>query len=784
VDTFAGGVGNDTFNATDSTITGLDNIDGGAGADTMTISDVAGAATVSFLTVKNVETLNLVSTGGLKASTDVSGWTGLTAANVTLQGVAADQSLKVTNGSALNLTAKVTTASKIDLTGGNTVAATVTNSTNNSAKTLTVNGDASTTTVTLTQSGTAADAAGVAINDLNNGVAGKANTITTVTIDGLTGGTATVKSDALATLNLANSAKDVTVTNGTSKHTLAVNLNKVTGGTIKDAAATTLNVTTNGTSAGLTLDAGEATTINFAGAAALTTLLSAGKLTTATIAGAGGLTADLSIATVTSVNAANSTAANTITLDATKATFVGGTGADTLILSAAPSKSVDGGAGSDVLSLAAVADLSSLTTKALANATNFEVLGLTGAYGTGGDVGKSTLDLSAVTGFTGVQIDSKTAANDLVLSNASASTALTLVQVTGTKTTVSLKTDGASDALSLTLGNAKSAALDFSGKAITAGGQDTVTVVANADTSAAAVQHKLVLALDSAATLNVSGAAGVDFTGSTFTKLATVNSTSAGNLKIALSVDVATSVTTGAGDDTIATASNPGTLAATINAGDGANSVTTYAGNDVITTGKGDDTINAGAGNNTVTAGDGKNGVTVANGNNTITTGAGADTIAVGNGNNTITAGAGDDTVTVGTGASTVTLGAGADTLKFAGVNTSSSTFTTVTDLAKGDIITTNAGFGNTTGTLGAALTSGVNDYQTYLAAAAAKGAGVVSWFQWGGDTFLVQDNTAGVGVPNANSFNDGADLIVKITGLVDLSTSTLTQGAANLTIA
>ena len=782
MDTFAGGAGNDTINATDSTITGLDNIDGGAGTDTMTISDVDGDATVSFLTVKNVETLNLVSTGGLSASTDVSGWTGLTAANVTLQGVAADQSLKVTNGSALNLTAKVTTASKIDLTGGNTVAATVTNSVDNSTKTLTVNGDASTTTVTLTQSGTAAHAAAVAINDLNNGVAGKANTITTVTIDGLAGGTAAVKSDALATLNLANSAKDVTVTNGTSKHTLAVNLNKVTGGTIKDAAATTLNVTTNGTSAGLTLDAGEATTINFAGAAALTTLLSAGKLTTATIAGAGGLTADLISTPVTSVNAANSTAANTITLDATKATFVGGTGADTLILSAAPSKAVDGGAGSDVLSLAAVADLSTLTTKALANATNFEVLGLTGAYGTAKDPGKSTLDLSAVTGFTGVQIDSTTAANDLVLSNASASTALTLVQVTGTSTTVGLKTDGASDALSLTLGNAKSAALNFSVKAITAGGQDTVTVVANADTSAAAVQHKLVLALDSAATLNVSGAAGVDFTGSTFTKLATVNSTSAGNVKIELRLDGVTSVTTGAGDDTIAT-NNGTTKAATINAGDGKNGVTTYAGNDVITTGKGDDTIHAGAGNNTVTAGDGQNDVTVADGNNTITTGAGADTIAVGNGNNTITAGAGDDTVTVGTGASTVTLGAGADTLKFAGVNTSSSTFTTVTDLAKGDIITTTANFANPTGTLGAALTSGVNDYQTYLAAAAAKGAGVVSWFQWGGDTFLVQDNTAGV-APNGNSFNDGVDLIVKITGAVDLSTSTLTYNVANLTIA
>jgi S-layer protein len=763
-DSWTGSAANDTFIATGSAVVGvsaLDKIDGGAGDDVLNITATDYALIDSTSTVKNIETLNVVSVRELyTGAADVSGWTGLTTANVTISRALWDNTFTSTTGSKVTFTETVANAANITLNGGKTVAATVTNTDNNASKTITVNGDASTETVTVTQTGTAGNnaAAGVAINDLNNGKAGKANTITTVTIDGLTGAAATVKSDALATLNLANSDQNVTVTNTTAKHTLAVNLNKVTGGIIKDDAATTLNITTNGESTDLNLSNKLATTINFAGDAALSAAVTAAALKDVTIAGAGGVTADLSGASVSSVNAAKSTGANTITLDATKATFVGGTGADTLILTTVPTKAVDGGAGTDVLSLAGVLDLTTVTSKALSNASNFEVLGLTGGYG----ATKGTLDLSALTGFTGVQIDSSTAGADLVLANASASTSLTVLQVTGKAITANLKADGSSDTLALTLGNAKSfAALDFTGgkNDITANGQDTVSLIANADTSEAAVQHKVVLSLDSAATLNLSGAAGVDFTGSTFTKLATVNSTSAGDVNIALTLDGATSVTTGAGADTIRTGAT--TKAATINAGDGNNSVTTFGGNDSITTGKGNDTIIAGEGNNTVISGDGKN------------------TIIVGNGNNTITAGAGDDQVSVGSGTNTVTLGAGSDTLIITVVNTDRSNFTTIKDLTVGDKIQINPSFfANATGKLGAALSSGVSDYGTFLSAGAAKGAGQLSWFQWSGDTYLVQDNSVG------NAFVDGSDLVVKITGSVDLSNSTLVNNDHILTIA
>ena len=49
--------------------------------------------------------------------------------------------------------------------------------------------------------------------------------------------------------------------------------------------------------------------------------------------------------------------------------------------------------------------------------------------------------------------------------------------------------------------------------------------------------------------------------------------------------------------------------------------------------------------------------------------------------------------------------------------------------------------------------------------AAAGNGAtnAIVAWFQFGGNTYLVQDRTADT------TFNDASDILIKITGEVDL---------------
>jgi S-layer protein len=93
--------------------------------------------------------------------------------------------------------------------------------------------------------------------------------------------------------------------------------------------------------------------------------------------------------------------------------------------------------------------------------------------------------------------------------------------------------------------------------------------------------------------------------------------------------------------------------------------------------------------------------------------------------------------------------------------------------MTKGDKID----FLNTTATFTTAkiALAGTAAFADYLAAAAAGGANRVVWFQYAGDTFLVQDVSAGA------TFTNGADQVVKLAGLVDLSTATIDGAATNV---
>lgn len=91
VDTIIGTVGNDTVNGQlggIATFTPLDSIDGAAGTNILNINDVGGAGVVpGGVTVKNIQTLNLASSGNVGAAGagkgfDTSAWTGLTAFNI------------------------------------------------------------------------------------------------------------------------------------------------------------------------------------------------------------------------------------------------------------------------------------------------------------------------------------------------------------------------------------------------------------------------------------------------------------------------------------------------------------------------------------------------------------------------------------------------------------------------------------------------------------------------------------------------------------------------------
>ena len=151
----------------------------------------------------------------------------------------------------------------------------------------------------------------------------------------------------------------------------------------------------------------------------------------------------------------------------------------------------------------------------------------------------------------------------------------------------------------------------------------------------------------------------------------------------------------------------------------------------------------------------------------------------------TIKGGAGVDNITVATSAgtnsvgATVTTGAGNDIVNVtaATYNTSGS-FTTITDFAKGDaIVLGNSTAGGTNSfsnvkvdvSTASSLVGALNIAASSTTATSA--AALTKWFTYGGDTYVVQDVTATAGAVVGSVINS-TDTVVKLSGLLDLSTS------------
>ncbi|QEI08664.1 DUF4214 domain-containing protein [Pigmentiphaga aceris] len=160
----------------------------------------------------------------------------------------------------------------------------------------------------------------------------------------------------------------------------------------------------------------------------------------------------------------------------------------------------------------------------------------------------------------------------------------------------------------------------------------------------------------------------------------------------------------------------------------------------------------------------------------------GANNLEGGVTNDTIVGGAGDDVITSGTGLDVLTGGAGDDQfILSANSGVTSLIYATITDFAAGDSIDVTSlatsGFATTTLTQ-TTLPAGATLAQ--LTAQASQGNGAVgdalaSWFQFGGDTYIVVDNSAG------NTFVEGADQLVKLNGVIDLTNADIAAGVITL---
>jgi hypothetical protein len=355
VDTINGGAGNDSIIATnadgDINLTTFDNVDGGAGVDTIAFVDIKTATGTQFAAtngaVKNVEIVNITTTGGVNLSTKA--WTGVTDVTVSAAGTA---DASVAASGTTNVTLNSATTGLTGVTGGKAVTVALTAAT---AGAVNVTG-AALTNVSI-------KGGAIATVDNIDGSAtpsGKGTSLTTVTLDGVTGATASLSGASLANVSLKNIAQAdaITVTNATASHGLNISVDgvgysgttAVAGVTVADAVATSLTVHANGKS-NLGVAAGLATKVTIDGSAAL--ILDVAGLTNAKFAA---IDASAATGAVTLKNIAN-----------TVTSIMTGAGADTFTVTAATvaddttttdtdetvNATVSSGAGNDKITVAA-----------------------------------------------------------------------------------------------------------------------------------------------------------------------------------------------------------------------------------------------------------------------------------------------------------------------------------------------------------------------------------------------------------------------------------------------
>lgn len=745
VDNIVGTSGNDTINATvtatSPVLGGLDKVDGGAGVDTLNIADTVVGAAAAFalpagFSMTSVEKLNVTTNGNIGAAAtafDVSTVAGLTdfsgvaagtagskvkaadTTNVSLT-VAGNAAAAVEGGKAVNIVSGAAGAGATDVTG-------------KALTSVTVKGGGVATVDNVANTAAATTAVGT--------------TLTSVTLDGIAGAMAGVKGAALTTVSLQNqkSALAVTVTNDTST-ALTVNANGVgytadgtTVAAVSVAAgskAETVTVNATGTKSNLTVTGTVAKTVNITGSAdlVLAPVATATKLDGS--AATGNLTlGDLAAGTVAVTTGAGN---DSLAIQATaKTTVATGAGNDTVTLKSdvAAGSTINLGAGNDKLLVSAGLVVAS-------TATAVTVIDAGDGVDT---VAAALINASNAAQFKNFEnIDISAAANlDVELMTGSAITGLTL---TGGANGATLTNVAAGVGLSVSGSNTDVSTIGVKGAATGTADSFTTTFVGEAAADATALAPTTI----AAGTVVTNGVESLK-----------VVSSGTGFVTNTLAVtDNALQTLTVTGDKGLALtfAGTNGTAVTGVT--DTVNGVKTIDGS--AATG----VLNINTSNLT----------NIANTGLTVKTGTANDVITLAQ-KATIDAGAGDDLITSAVAGGTFTGGAGKDkfdvglSIAEAGKLTEATGAfkNVITDFSAGDSIKFADGataFTSAKVALGAGVT---NLDQALVQATITPGDSSITWFQYGTSTYIVaNDATAGYGVD---------DTVVKLTGLVDLSTAT-----------
>jgi len=767
IDNETGTDNDDTFNATENdtvgrVLGGLDSVDGAAGNDTLNVADsraVTGTLTdfnFGGATIENVETVNVTTNLGL-AGLDVSGISGLE--DFTAQSAATTAaSVTAADTTNVDLTLATTTASTV--VGGQEVSVTKGAT---AGGTLGVSGKA--LTDVAIQGGTGA----VTINNQQNSVAATANlgtTLKTVTLDRVDANTGIGGQglESVTVTGATTSARTVSITNAAANHALTVNVDGTgyeADGTeaqtvVVDSNATSINVNATGSKSSVALTGSTAAkTVNVTGDANLTLAALASATTLNGSAATGNLT--LGTLAVGTVTASTGSGNDTLGIAATAKTTVDtGAGSDTVSLTSnvAAGSTITLGAGDDKLLDDGGAVLASTTTAtttidagegrdtvsaALINAANadqflnFEALDLSAAV--------TNLDVELMTGST---IEALTLSGRAVGASGTVSTISNVAAGVGLTVTGDNDGDGTAATVINVKGATAAASTDDS-FAVTFDGEAAATATATAKTAVDAGTVVL------AGVENVS----IDSTGEGFVaNNAVVTATSLQNLTITGDKDLDLDFGAGTGNTPNPTAQNGAGVASI----DGSAATGEL---DINTT-----NVTAATAGLTVKGGSADDTITLAQAA-TVEAGAGDDVIIASADGGTFSGDAGNDTFDI---SAAVAGGAGATATN--AIASSAAVISVITDFATGDVITfaTGTSFNQTK----VALDGTVQDLDDALVLALTDNNGEMTWFQYGTDTYVVESD--------ANAGVTEGDLIVKLTGQIDLSSAALT--GADLSIA
>ncbi|TSE30779.1 S-layer protein [Tepidimonas thermarum] len=764
VDNIAGTGSNDTINAVQTSTSGsvfggLDVVDGAGGNDTLNVQDTATAASAAFsfngATIKNVETLALTTSGYLK-NLDLSGFTGLKTVSLLANSTNAsadNTGLKLGSIDTVAVTAQAGNVSiasggkaiNITAAGAATigVGATGVGNQNTSATSLTLKTGSGTvnaygsalTDVTVLGGGTVTIQNSDSSGGNNNGT-----TLKSVTLKNDAG--ATVDGKAIETLTLSGqgaggTARTITVNNSTSNHALTVNVDGTgykTDGTetqtiVVDAAAKTITVNATGSKSSLALTGSNVvTTLNITGSAALKQKVDdRGTLTTIDgSAATGNLTlGDLNAATV---NVKTGSGNDSFAIQATsKVSVDAGAGNDTVTLKSAVAagSTINLGAGNDKLLLATGGSVavSSSTLIDGGDGTDSVSANLLNAGNAAQFKNFELVNLDSTTGFDLALLGTNNTITGLTMS--SASTTATYQNVTKS---MGLTIDfvGNNSSVTNTLSMTGVSGTDDS-YTITFAGNNSGTAPTSANVRAGTVVTSCIENYNI-----VSGGTNAwnEITLGTNSAAKTVTITGASNLNLAFASGFGSIISSNTGVSLIDGSAATGKLSI--------------------------DTTN----------------VTAATAGLTVKGGSAADTITLAQ-KATVDAGAGDDTITAAAAGGTITTGAGADTVNVkvaVAASTSAPVITTITDFTVGTDKITFKDQGTETFTAtkvdvstATALFDGTANALDLAATANAGTNAAITWFQYAGDTYIVQDLSA------ANTFA-ATDIVVKLSGLVDLS--------------